>query len=56
MWESFGVEIVPYTAFMLAITQAKAIWLIPKLNLIIGVMAIIKKEWHIGLLVLVLLF
>lgn len=56
MWESFGVEIVPYTAFMLSITQAKAIWLIPKLNLIIGGMAIIKKEWHIGLLVLVLSF
>lgn len=56
LWEAFDVKIIPYTAFMLSISKTKAIWLLPKFNLIIGLWVIIKKEWYIGLLMVILSF
>lgn len=54
LWQSFGVEITPYTAFILSIAKIKAVWLIPKFNIILGGWLIFKKEWYVGLLAVLL--
>lgn len=54
LWQSFGVERTPYTNFIIVIAHFKAIWLMPICHLIGGFWLIIKKEWYVGLLVILL--
>lgn len=54
LWQSFGVEIIPYTHLIILIAHMKAIWLMPICHLIGGFWLIIKKEWYVGLLAVLL--
>lgn len=54
LWRSFDMAVMPYTDFMIRLAKSHWIWVIPMTNLIIGVWLIIKANWKMALLPILL--
>lgn len=56
LWQDFGVEIVPYTAFMLEATKKEVIWLIPIIEVIASLGIITTNNWYVKILTPLIVF